>query len=113
MDMSPTARSYDLRHMTFGYLERSIKTSKRAAVQGNLQHSGHTVQLERSEHLTSGRMFEAVASFRLIWWNQGMGSRKKLSIWRPVLQQGMVFLGDLAVQGYIMSCILVCSDMHL
>jgi len=99
--MSSTARPYDLRHMSFGYSERSTKASKRAVVQDNFQQFDRSLQLERSSLLNSGRMFEAIASFRLIWWNQGTTCRKKLSIWRPVLQPGMVYLGDLAVNGYV------------
>ncbi|KAK1261313.1 hypothetical protein QJS04_geneDACA008707 [Acorus gramineus] len=55
---------------------------------------------EKSSSVTSSHVFESVASFRLIWWNQGAASGKKLSIWRPVVPPGMVYLGDIALQGY-------------
>lgn len=112
MVLRPTARAYDLRHMVFGYVEHPTKVSQRAAVQDNVQHFDHSVPLERSALLASGRIFEAVASFILIWWNQGTTSRKKLSIWRPVLQPGMVFLGDIAVAGYVI-ILLIDSDAAL
>nr|GMC69380.1 uncharacterized protein LOC109152925 [Ipomoea batatas] len=60
----------------------------------------NTLQQELSSSVNSGRRFEAVATFRLIWWNQGSGSRKRLSIWRPIVPQGMVYFGDIAVQGW-------------
>ncbi|ONK73416.1 uncharacterized protein A4U43_C04F31270 [Asparagus officinalis] len=98
-DMGPRAGAYDLHHIILGYSEHPTRASKKPS-QENRDHQEHSPQLERSGLVTSGRMFEAVASFRLIWWNQGATSGKKLSIWRPVLQHGMVYLGDLAVQGY-------------
>ncbi|GMQ04543.1 hypothetical protein CsSME_00049923 [Camellia sinensis var. sinensis] len=62
-------------------------------------HAG-TLQSDSTSTVNSGWRFEAVASFRLIWWNQGSGSRKKLSIWRPIVPEGMVYFGDISVQGY-------------
>ncbi|KAJ4951540.1 hypothetical protein NE237_028372 [Protea cynaroides] len=95
-----TGRAYELRHMIFGNIEGSPKESRSSNIQDTHPGNDHTLQPERSSTVSSGRRFEAVASFRLIWWNQGSNSRKKLSIWRPVVPQGMVFLGDIAVQGY-------------
>lgn len=100
-DMSLISKPCDLRHMIFGYSELSSRTTKSSVLQDNPINDDHTHRLERSELLTSGRLFQAVASFKLIWWNQGTTSRKKLSIWRPVVPHGMVYLGDLAVQGWI------------
>ncbi|PON47152.1 Vacuolar protein sorting-associated protein [Parasponia andersonii] len=94
-----TVRAYDLRHILFGYLEGSSKTSESLNAQASpSDHSRHL----QSEGLVSNSAwhFEAVASFQLIWWNQGSNSRKKLSIWRPVVPQGMVYFGDIAVSGY-------------
>ncbi|KAL2636221.1 hypothetical protein R1flu_007700 [Riccia fluitans] len=51
--------------------------------------------------LSSGRMYESTARFELIWWNKGSGARKGISIWRPVVPAGCVFLGDIAVEGYL------------
>ncbi|KAF8380627.1 hypothetical protein HHK36_028116 [Tetracentron sinense] len=93
---SLTGRAYELRQIFFGFLEGSPKETKSS----DSQPMGYDLQSERSAAVNSGRRFEAIASFRLIWWNQGANSRKKLSIWRPVVPQGMVFLGDIAVQGY-------------
>nr|DAD18267.1 TPA_asm: hypothetical protein HUJ06_019730 [Nelumbo nucifera] len=95
-----TAKAYELRHMIFKCLEGSPKESWNSNIQNVPLGQGHTIQSERSSAVNSGRRFEAIASFRLVWWNQGSGSRKKLSIWRPVVPQSMVYLGDIAVQGY-------------
>ncbi|POO03118.1 Vacuolar protein sorting-associated protein [Trema orientale] len=94
-----TVRAYDLRHILFGSLEGSSKTSQSLIAQAS--PSGHSRNLQ-SEGLVSNSAwrFEAVASFQLIWWNQGSNSRKKLSIWRPVVPQGTVYFGDIAVSGY-------------
>lgn len=92
-------RSYDLRHILFGSLESSSKTSKSSDAQAS--PSGHSHNLQSGLVLNSARHFEAVASFQLIWWNQGSNSRKKLSIWRPVVPHGTVYFGDIAVKGYM------------
>ncbi|XP_059641926.1 uncharacterized protein LOC132283907 [Cornus florida] len=98
--LSLIGRAYELRHILFGLPGISSKESKSSGSQA--VRSGHvdTLQPERSSTVNYGHRFEAVASFRLIWWNQGSNSKKKLSIWRPVVPQGMVYLGDIAVQGY-------------
>lgn len=92
-------KAYELRHVLFRNSDTFIEDSKSSRVQTTINDDGS--RLERAELLTSGRLFEAVANFKLIWWNQGTSFRKKLSIWRPVVSPGMVFLGDIAVQGYI------------
>nr|XP_009413254.1 PREDICTED: uncharacterized protein LOC103994598 isoform X1 [Musa acuminata subsp. malaccensis] len=91
-------KAYELRHVLFRNSDTFIEDSKSSRVQTTINDDGS--RLERAELLTSGRLFEAVANFKLIWWNQGTSFRKKLSIWRPVVSPGMVFLGDIAVQGY-------------
>uniref|UniRef100_A0A0E0MAV7 PH domain-containing protein n=1 Tax=Oryza punctata TaxID=4537 RepID=A0A0E0MAV7_ORYPU len=91
--MRVDGNAYDLRHMLFNDVDSS-KTSSR----GQDSHNDAS-QIERSA-LTSGRLFEAVASFKLIWSNNGMSSPKKLSIWRPMLSEGMFYFGDIAVNGY-------------
>ncbi|XP_050141691.1 uncharacterized protein LOC126617690 [Malus sylvestris] len=91
--------AYDLRHMIFGFSEAPEKSSKPFDVQDTSAQS-HDVQPERLATVNSRRHYEAVASFQLIWWNQGSNSRKKLSIWRPVVPQGMVYFGDIAINGY-------------
>ncbi|XP_077244890.1 pleckstrin homology (PH) domain-containing protein [Tasmannia lanceolata] len=93
-------KAYDLRHMFFGYSGESSGASKSAIIGDIPSDHGHTLRMENSAVVTSGRQFEAVASFRLVWWNHGTSSRKKLSIWRPIVPHGMVYLGDIAVQGY-------------
>lgn len=92
-------RAYELRHILVGFPEASStsKSSHNEAVTSDAQ----ALQSERASVVNSGRRFEAVASFRLIWWNQGSSSRKKLSIWRPIVPQGMVYFGDIAVEGYV------------
>ncbi|KAF8689392.1 hypothetical protein HU200_041935 [Digitaria exilis] len=92
--MSMHGKAYDLRHMLFNSADSSSKTISRRQNSRN-----DASQLERSA-LTSGRLFEAVASFRLIWSNSGSSSPKKLSIWRPMLSEGMFYFGDIAVNGY-------------
>ncbi|XP_058084436.1 uncharacterized protein LOC131232245 isoform X2 [Magnolia sinica] len=100
ISMSLIGKAYELRHMIFGYSEGSSKATKSSNVQEIPMDHDHALQSETSAAVTSSRLFQAVASFRLVWWNQGASSRKKLSIWRPVVPTGMVYLGDIAVQGY-------------
>ncbi|KAG0473021.1 hypothetical protein HPP92_014878 [Vanilla planifolia] len=95
-DMSVDGRAYEFRHMIFGLPEQPAMTTK---VQNDSETSNQS-PLQGRTVLTSGRLLEVVASFRLIWWNQGTDPHKRLSIWRPVVPRGMVFLGDIAVQGY-------------
>ncbi|KAK9266873.1 hypothetical protein L1049_027132 [Liquidambar formosana] len=98
--LSLTCRAYELRHIIFGFPEVPQNASKSSDVKALPSGQIQTLQSDRSAAVNSGPRFEAVASFRLIWWNQGSSSRKKLSIWRPVVPQGMVYLGDIAVQGF-------------
>ncbi|XP_047340944.1 uncharacterized protein LOC124944671 [Impatiens glandulifera] len=90
-------RASELRHMYFFPSSRVAKRSESEAY-----NSGHIppVQSEGPSNVNSGQRFEVVASFRLIWWNQNSNSGKKLSIWRPMVPPGMVYFGDIAVQGY-------------
>ncbi|XP_074317635.1 uncharacterized protein LOC141653693 isoform X2 [Silene latifolia] len=89
--------AYDLRHILFGASELSQEVSASTATHALTSHESHPAQFPS---LNSGRRFEAVASFSLVWWNQSSSSRKKLSIWRPVVPPGMVYFGDIAVKGY-------------
>ncbi|KAL2233065.1 UNVERIFIED_CONTAM: putative vacuolar protein sorting-associated protein 13D, partial [Sesamum indicum] len=98
--LSLTQRAYELRHLFFGFSEISPEKLKSSENEASASIGDDTVQSERSSTLNSRQRFEAVATFRLIWWNQGSGSRKKLSIWRPVVPEGMVYFGDIAIQGY-------------
>ncbi|GAB4857735.1 hypothetical protein Ancab_015642 [Ancistrocladus abbreviatus] len=88
--------AYELRHILFGLSKFSIKESSSSEVEAS--SIGHPST--QSTIANSGRRFEVVASFHLVWWNQGLNPRKKLSIWRPVVPQGMVYFGDIAVKGY-------------
>ncbi|XP_031125724.1 uncharacterized protein LOC116028070 isoform X1 [Ipomoea triloba] len=97
--LSLSGRAYGLRHVIFGLHKDSSKSSE-SSENGAPSSHHNTLQQELSSSVNSGRRFEAVATFRLIWWNQGSGSRKRLSIWRPIVPQGMVYFGDIAVQGY-------------
>ncbi|KAL6906369.1 hypothetical protein ACP4OV_003970 [Aristida adscensionis] len=92
--LSVHGNAYDLRHMLFNGADSSSKTISRGQ---DLRNDAS--RIERSA-LTSGRLFEAVASFKLIWSNSGTSSRKKLSIWRPMLSEGLFYFGDIAVNGY-------------
>ncbi|KAK6251014.1 hypothetical protein SCA6_005019 [Theobroma cacao] len=94
------ARAYELRHVMIGSSEVYPKASISSHIQASPSGHTHNQWSESSTVVNSGRRFEAVASFRLVWWNRGSSSRKQLSIWRPVVPQGMVYFGDIAVQGY-------------
>ncbi|KAI3918587.1 hypothetical protein MKX01_041907, partial [Papaver californicum] len=100
VNLNVIGRAYELRHVIFSYLEDSSQASMGSSIHEIPLDRDQTVQSERSAISNSGRRFEAIASFKLIWWNQGSSSRKKLSIWRPLVSPGMIFLGDIAVQGY-------------
>ncbi|KAL8529518.1 hypothetical protein ACS0TY_006808 [Phlomoides rotata] len=99
-NLSLTQKAYELRHLYFGFQEVSPEKPKGVENQPSTSVGNNSVQSDRSSTLNSRRRIEAVATFRLIWWNQGSSSRKKLSIWRPVVPEGMVYFGDIAVQGY-------------
>lgn len=47
----------------------------------------------------SGRIYDHVARFKLVWWDKGSGSAKNVSIWRPIAPSGCAILGDMAVEG--------------
>ncbi|KAL8141812.1 hypothetical protein V2J09_014844 [Rumex salicifolius] len=88
--------AYELRHLYFRASEDSVE-----ATNYNSAPSPSTVHPRTHAEITnSGQHFEPVASFQLVWWNQNSSSRKKLSIWRPVVPQGMIYFGDIAVRGY-------------
>ncbi|GAB2273667.1 hypothetical protein Dimus_008449 [Dionaea muscipula] len=88
--------SYEFRHVLFGLSLPSTKESANTGVQTS-PSDHHSVEARATN---SGWRFEAVTSFHLVWSNQGLGSRKKLSIWRPAVSQGMAYFGDIAVKGY-------------
>uniref|UniRef100_A0A1J3IIE4 Putative vacuolar protein sorting-associated protein 13A n=1 Tax=Noccaea caerulescens TaxID=107243 RepID=A0A1J3IIE4_NOCCA len=92
-------RSYELRHILFGSTGVLPKESSYVDV----RTSPDNIQPTRPQPLnsvTSGQRFQAVASFELIWWNRGTGSQKKVSVWRPIVTEGMAYFGDVAVSGY-------------
>lgn len=97
--LSLLGRACELRHVRFGFQETSTQTLKNLDTLPPGRE--HTTLSERPSTVNSLRRFEAIATFRLIWWNQGSGSRKKLSIWRPIVSEGMVYFGDIAVKGYV------------
>jgi vacuolar protein sorting-associated protein 13A/C len=94
-NVSLHVNAYDLRHMLFSSADASSKNSSG----GKDSRRNDAPQVERSA-LTSGRLFEAVASFKLVWSNDGMSAPKKLSIWRPMMSEGMFYFGDIALSGY-------------
>ncbi|XP_039123130.1 uncharacterized protein LOC120259563 isoform X5 [Dioscorea cayenensis subsp. rotundata] len=95
-----TAKPYDFRPIISSYSNSSTHAARNSSSRENSQSHDRALMPEGSAFLNSGRLFEAVASFKLIWWNQGSASRRKLSVWRPIVPPGMVYLGDIAVQGY-------------
>lgn len=113
VNYSLTARAYDLRHMIFGLSEDFVKASTNSDAQASPSGHVHSQQSGRSIAASSGRRFEAVASYRLIWWNQGSNLRKKLSIWRPDVPQGMVYFGDIAVKGCVILVIFIFIDVYI
>ncbi|GER35434.1 pleckstrin homology (PH) domain-containing protein [Striga asiatica] len=98
--MNLTQGAYELRQLYFRLPEISPDKLIGLEKQTSTSAGDDIIQSERSSTVNSRRRIEAVATFRLIWWNQGSGSRKKISIWRPVVPEGMVYFGDIAVQGY-------------
>ncbi|XP_073352999.1 uncharacterized protein [Aegilops tauschii subsp. strangulata] len=94
-NVSVHPNAYDLRHMLFNSADSSSKNSSK----GKDSRNDDASQIERSA-LTSGRLFEAVASFKLVWSNDGMSAPKKLSVWRPMMSEEMFYFGDIALNGY-------------
>ena len=90
--------------MLFSSTDASSKNSS-----GGKDSRNDAPQVERSA-LTSGRLFEAVASFKLVWSNDGMSAPKKLSIWRPMMSEGMFYFGDIALSGYNWFDLLLSSN---
>ncbi|XP_020979196.1 uncharacterized protein LOC107640015 [Arachis ipaensis] len=92
-------KAYELRWVKYDFLKPSLAAS--SSMDSRTSSGRHqTSQLEQSSEGNSNRRFEPVASFQLIWWNQGSHSRKRVSIWRPVVPTGMVYFGDIAVRGF-------------
>lgn len=92
--------AYELRHTIFGFPEVSHEVPKSSDSHASPSQT-ETSHLEKSPIVTSGQRFEAVANFQLIWWNRGSNSKKKLSIWRPVVPQGKIYFGDVAIKGSV------------
>ncbi|XP_052211647.1 uncharacterized protein LOC127814276 isoform X2 [Diospyros lotus] len=99
-NLSLIGRAYELHHIFFRFPQVSSNPSKSSESKAFSSGHAQALQSERPSAVNSEWRFEAVASFQLIWWNQGLNSRKKLSIWRPIVPHGMVYFGDIAVQGY-------------
>ncbi|KNA21084.1 hypothetical protein SOVF_046540 [Spinacia oleracea] len=89
--------AYDLRHIFFGISEFSQDIPRSNPCHASPRNGPLSAELAIAN---SGRLFETVTNFDLVWSNQGSRSKKKVSIWRPVVAQGMVFFGDIAVKGY-------------
>lgn len=91
-------RSYELRHILFGSAGVLPKESSYVDVRTGPDN----IQPTRPQPLnsvTSGQRFHAVASFDLVWLNRGSGSQKEVSVWRPIVPEGMAYFGDIAVSG--------------
>lgn len=107
-DKNLIGKAYELRHVHFGNFNFSTKDRSSNVIYNTRDYiNGGGSHFERAGLVTSSRLFESVANFKLVWWNRGTSSRKKLSIWRPVFSPEMVFLGDIAIQGYISLFILL------
>ena len=106
--LSLIGKAYELRCIKYDFLKPSSAAS--SSLDSHAPSGEHQAsQFEQSSEANSNRRFEPVASFQLIWWNQGSHSRKRLSIWRPVVPTGMVYFGDIAVNG----CVLHSSALVL
>ncbi|XP_023553987.1 uncharacterized protein LOC111811402 [Cucurbita pepo subsp. pepo] len=91
--------AYELRRTIFGFPEVYLQMSKSSDSHASPSQT-ETSLPEKSRIVTSGQHFEAVADFQLIWWNRGSNSKKKLSIWRPVVPQGKIYFGDVVMKGF-------------
>ncbi|OIV92802.1 hypothetical protein TanjilG_00936 [Lupinus angustifolius] len=97
--LSLMGKAYELRCIKYDFLK--VSSTALSNLDSRSPSGGNqTSQSNQSGDGNSNRRFEAVASFQLIWWNQGSTSRNKLSIWRPVVPMGMVYFGDIAVKGF-------------
>lgn len=97
--MSFYGKAYELRQLS---LQRSNQTAMAFVSSNPCINSSmidETDRLQRKALVSSGRLFEEVTDFKLVWWNQSFQHQKKLSIWRPAIPHGMVYFGDIAVQG--------------
>jgi len=117
LDAASKYKAYEIRHVINNYKPYTVhETEPATAVSRQLsgtpdldvpQQEGTSPQeVQRDESgvvvsqgLSSGRSYEKVARFKLIWWDKGSGSRDGVSIWRPIVPPGCAMLGDLAVQG--------------
>lgn len=94
-----SGRPYELRHILFGSTGVLPKESSYVDVRTTDNIQPIRPQSQPLNSVRSGQRFEAVASFQLIWWNRGSGSQKKVSVWRPIITDGMAYFGDIAVSG--------------
>lgn len=110
--LSLSGRPYELRHILFGSTGVLPKESSYVDVRTTDNIQPIQRQSQPLSSVRSGQRFEAVASFQLIWWNRGSGSQKKVSIWRPIITEGMAYFGDIAVSGYEPpnSCVVLRDD---
>jgi vacuolar protein sorting-associated protein 13A/C len=118
LDAAIKYKAYEIRHVINNYKPYTVHETEPATAVSRqlsgttpdldvLQQEGTTPQeVQRDESgvvvsqgLSSGRSYEKVARFKLIWWDKGSGSRDAVSIWRPIVPPGCAMLGDLAVQG--------------
>ncbi|ERN15489.1 uncharacterized protein LOC18443778 [Amborella trichopoda] len=101
LNLRAKGKPYELRHMIFGHIEESSKPPSSPKV-GEIVHKNNEsrIQSQGAATVSPGSLFETVARFTFIWWNRGSGSRKKISIWRPIVSDGLVYFGDIAMKGY-------------
>lgn len=92
-------KAYDLRHMLFKFSSDPSRNASSGTHYQNSQRFSSSARIEGDTSFSSGRFLEVVESPKLVWWNNGASSRKRLSIWRPDVPSGTVFLGDIAIQG--------------
>ncbi|CAI0538916.1 unnamed protein product [Linum tenue] len=98
--LAVTGSAYELRSEKYGYSKVLRNALKNSEVQDSPPGRANTLNPEQSIAANSGRRFQEISSFQPLWSNRSANSRKKVSIWRPVVPQGMVYFGDIAVNGY-------------
>lgn len=99
-------RPHELRHVLSNYESFPVQETKPVKTrplsmrpQSPLHGAPSEERINPLVGLSSGRFYENVARFNLVWWDKNSGSRRGVSVWRPVVPSGCVLLGDVAVEG--------------
>ncbi|KAG0604101.1 hypothetical protein M758_10G145000 [Ceratodon purpureus] len=102
-------KAYDLRLAISNYGMFTVEETVPAdpARESRLSQTLSTIREEEPDTaglltavVSSGRIYENVGRFKLVWWDKGSGSGDGISIWRPFVPAGCAMVGDIAVKGY-------------